>query len=941
MALETSPENRGGPPAMKRSHFIRIQRERYSEDLPLRIPEPTARPDDTPQQPNPPKKRLCLAPSNQAPHQNPTRRIPRGSNHAKVSHSRAPASGNVQGQSNGHMAIRKPNVKDILTQLEESYQDRRGPTLSQPRTSTRIQRAPAPAPGPIPKEAPSSSTEIQRLGKHFRSSSTRGPRAEDPIRMGRYLHSNNPSAMEAKCKSTNQFDFHAYRKAIKPAKIFTYCDQCKGVVANCPLCGMMMAAGETMPERPSAHEMIRQNSQYYAKIFNFEDKIKPTTKPPKNKREPTRPPVTRLSLYPDGKRPDWDTPPEKGPEYTSWNPYETPVQTSLWDEATAPQAPTPEAPKTKKPILAAQRPKDKISEPFLRQRPESNTGKVVCFKCWDYGHVSKDCPKGYATNVEEQEIRRVLKPFHLVPAWEAILRGSTIEPMTVEEALRRKTLLDLDKPPNGEAHKEDGRIPDEVTRLLSASPKSAQAEAASCRNAPVSMMAMAPKIESESINHTPDSSSESERFAITEAEGASDLSTAGLSSSKIPSDSFFQPDNARYKPVSKGVADQTVKKLSPITKIPNEIITTIIRMLLENDTPTTRQPMLPVYEEESSLKNRNLQLDSVRKINTLWRSLCQSELYRSVPMTSSRTLRQFADCVARYPNLSKLVKEVKIYIPFVSVDGWTPSGATDEKFTITMSAKCLSLIIAACPNLSRLDASFAGVLQSLSYLTKAHSAITHLSLDDWLPRKNDFKNLGKSVSRFPKLQLLQLEAHYERPAEWRRFSIIAGDFLNRGVLLTSIGFKDFPIHDEFLEKALPNFPSLRTLQIERCPGVSPKGLANTIMNLESPRLSTLVFVGFKTEANGCHTGGESAHLCEAIATKLGSCLTNLTLISVPVCEKLGSSSSNWSQLQALIIGRNEFQGCELDTAEADIQKAMAVSGLFNLQVGSFIFYGVR
>ncbi|EGX46603.1 hypothetical protein AOL_s00097g619 [Orbilia oligospora ATCC 24927] len=949
MASGAGPQNQSDlPPVMKRSHHIRSQRERWSADLPFPASMPTARPDDALPQPHPPKKRVCLAPSNsthlpssensflQASRQNSTRRVPRPSSTA-----RAPNHNPSSAPPKDHATARQLNIRDILAQLEESYQNRGGSTMSQDRAGARIHEI---APNiSNRKEAPKPDTKIRQLGRHFWSSS-KGPRAEEPTRMGPYLHIGGPSTMESKCKSTNQLDYHAYRQATKPAKIFTYCEKCKGVVPNCPLCGLLAMLGRPAVKRPSPEEMIRENAQYYSKLFKFNEQSKVPPKPPKKRREPVQPTASRLSLYPDGKRPDWDTLPEKGPEYSTWDTNDTPTQTSLWDQPIAmPPEPIPDAHQAKKPLLAAQRPRDKISEPFLRQRPESNTGKVVCFRCWNYGHISKNCPESYATDVEEQEIRRVLKPFPLVPGWETILRSNELDPMTVEEALRIQTLREPKMLPNSQTFGGEQELITNGTAQPPAPLKThAQADIPNCKNAVALVVTATSQVENELTNTSLDFSSGSESFNIIEVENISESPTPS-SSSDIPSNSFFKPDNARYKPVGKGPREQNMIKLSPIGKIPNEIISTIIRMVLEDEDVVTGKSISTVYDEESSLQNRNLQLDSIRKINTLWRSLCQAELYRSVPMTSLRTLRRFAECVAHYPELSGFVREIKIYIPFTSVDGWTPSGiprGNDERYTTSTSAKCLSLIIAACPNLSRLDASFAGVLQSLSYLTKAHNAITHLSLDDWLPRKNDLRNLGKSVNRFPNLQLLQLETSHEPSAEWKKISTGPKDFLTRGTLLTSITFKDFPIHDEFLERALPNFPLLRTLQIERCSGVSQKGLAKALMGLEDPRLTTLAFIGSKAKATECHIDGDP-HLCEAIASKLGSCLINLKLSSIPVCENLGSSVSNWSQLEKLVIEGAEFQGCRLDTTEADVQEAMAVSGIFNLRIDSFVFFGER
>ncbi|KAK6505932.1 hypothetical protein TWF506_010862 [Arthrobotrys conoides] len=841
MVPRTDQENENDSRVMKRSHCIRSQRERWSADLPFPPPTPTARPDDALPQPRPPKKRVCLAPNGPVPpvslekpfpqafRQNSTRRIPRPPTMAKASNQNlSSVSGGSQVPPNDHATGRQLNVKDILAQLEESYQNRDAPSIPRDRTGTHVHEVIPPSSDHI--EAPEPDTKIRQVGKHFKSSS-KGPRAEEPTRMGPYLHTGGPSNMESKCKSTNHFDFHAYRQAMKPTRIFTYCEQCQGIVPNCPVCGLLAMLGRPPVPRPSAREMIRKNPQYYAKIFKFNEPSKAPPKPPKKRREPIQPTDARLSLYPDGKRPDWDTPPEKGPEYSTWDINDTPTETSLWEQPIATPDPIPDPPQTKKPLLAAQRPRDKISEPFLRQRPESNTGKVVCFKCWNYGHISKNCPEGYATDVGEQELRRMLKPFPLIPAWGAILRSNEVNPISAKEALQKQQSRELKKLPDSQTV--DGKqelVTNGTVQLPASLTNLAQTEASNCKDAPPLRITTTPQIGNELTRTPSDSSSEAESLNITEAEKVSESPTPS-SSSDIPSNSFFKPDNARYKPVGKGPREQQVAKLSPIGKIPNEIISTIIRMVLENEDVVTGNSTSTVYDEESSLQNRNLQLDSIRKINTLWRSLCQAELYRSVPMTSLRTLRRFAECVAQYPELSVLVKEIKIYIPFVSVDGWTPSGiprVTDDRYTTSTSAKCLSLIIAACPNLSRLDASFAGVLQSLSYLTKAHSAITHLSLDDWLPRKGDFKNLGKSVNRFPNLQLLRLETSHEPPVELKKLSIGPKDFLTKGVLLTSIAFKDFPIRDEFLERALPNFPLLRTLQIEHCPGVSQKGLLPSV-----------------------------------------------------------------------------------------------------------------
>ncbi|KAK6332184.1 hypothetical protein TWF718_002716 [Orbilia javanica] len=949
MASGTGPGNRGeSPPKTKRSHILRNQRERWTADLPFPASVPTTRPSDALPQTRPPKKRVCLAPNEPIPsqsseksfsktsRQNHTKRVPRTSNPTRApNHNPSSAPGGAQTLSNGHTIIRKTNVGDILTQLDESYQNRGGPTIPRPRNGAYVHEV-APS-GSDRKEAPDPDTKVRKLGKHIWSP-TRGPRAQEPTRMGVYLHTRGPSTMETKCRGANQFDYHAYRQAMKPVRKFTYCESCQGKVPNCPVCELKVKLNIPPTERPTAKEMIRKNAEYYANLFTFDEQPKATPKPAKKKREAIQPTAARLSLYPDGKRPDWDTPPEKGPEYTSWDINEAPTQESLWEQPIVPLEPS----ETKKPLLAAQRPRDKMSEPFLRQRPESNTGKIVCFKCWNYGHISTNCPEGYATNIEEQEMRRLLKPFPLIPAWEVILRVNGVEPMTIEEALERQKLQELKDLPNIENLEGDkDRVIELSTQLPSSQTRPGQIEANTCKNAATLSMITRSLTRNELIGTPSDSGPESGSFDVREAEGGSKPPTPNIPSSNIPSNSFFKPDNARYKQVGKGPEEQRMIKLSPITNIPNEIITTIIRMVLEDEDIPTRKSTSIVYDEESLLQNRNLQLDSIRKINTLWRSICQAELYRSVPMTSLRTLKQFAECVARYPDLSLLVKEVKIYIPFTSVDGWTPSGVPHEKHTTSTSARWLNLIIAACPNLSRLDARFAGVLQTLSHLTKAHTTITHLSLDDLLPRKSDFKNLGKYVNRFPNLQLLHLETSHEHTADWKKMTTGSGDFLNRATLLTSIVFKDFPIHDEFLEKALPNFPSLRSLQIENCPSVSQKGLAKAIMNLETPRIATLVFIGSKEKPKECHTSSDNAHLCEAIADRLGLCLVNLTLKFISVCEKLGSSASNWSQLEKIVIEAPEFQGCEQDTTEAGVQEAMAVSGIFNLRIDSFIFFGER
>ncbi|KAK6525040.1 hypothetical protein TWF281_011925 [Arthrobotrys megalospora] len=945
------------PSTMKRSHYLRTQRERWSADLPYRGPEPTLRPDDTlPQPPQPPKKRFCLAPTNpallassekqlrQSPPHNTSKRNPRVSNYAKLpNHGSSPAPNGVQGPYKDHTTARRMDMGDILAQLEESYRDRGGPALSQARIGTRPYELTPPDSDRKEVSSPSSSpdTEIRVLGKHFQSS-VRGPRAEEPATLGGFLSTRPKSTMAIKRTGHRQIDYQAYREFMRPPKVYTYCSQCKGMVPNCPLCGLMKKLGVPPEKPPSAEQMIRENPEYYWKLFGFEEeKPKAQIKPAKKRREAPQPTASRpASLYPNGERPAWDTPPEKGPEYTSWNPNDPPNQKSLWDEFVMPQEPIPNAPPSNKPILAAERPKDKISEPYARaQRPDLNQGKDICFSCWNYGHISKHCPESLPRDVRQQEARRVIKRRPLPPAWRAVLQNHNMNPMTLEEAEETLRLCSLGILPNSETLEEkQTQITDSVTKLPPLPPDSIQTEIANPTNS--STLMTTSKIEGEisPSNSIPDF----ETCNVPDTANASDPSMAVHPSSDIPSNSFFKPDNARYKPVGKGVDEKKLNRLPPILKIPNEIISNIIRIILEDDGIPTGQSTQTVFEEESSLQNKNLQLDSIRKINNLWRSLCQAELYRSIPMTSLQTLRRFTECVAKYPDLSVLVREVKVYIPFMTIDGWTrsdiPRAVDEEKYTATTSARCLSLIIAACPNLSRLDASFAGALQSLSYLTKAHSTLTHLSLDDCLPRKNDIRQLGKTVKCFPNLQLLQLETSHERPVEWRNLTISVGDILNRRVLLTSIGFKDFPIHDVFLERALPNFPSLRTLQIEGCPGVTPKGLAKTIMGLENPRLTTLTFIRSKMEANGRKTGQDNPHLCEAIALKLGPCLSNLVLGSVPVCEKLATT---WSQLEGIAIQGKEFRGCSADTTETSFQEAMAASGITSLRLDPFIYFGAR
>ncbi|KAK6346436.1 hypothetical protein TWF730_010758 [Orbilia blumenaviensis] len=943
------PDNLEELPTMKRSHCIRAQRERYSADLPYPVSLPTVRPTDSIPQPPPPKKRVCLAPSGSAERRppqsfnnnnNPSRRIPRVSNYTKPSNqfSQQVLNGS-QRPPTDFVQPRQQVIGDILSQLTGSFAHQTGPVPPRPQIRPGI-RTYEPAPPRLDhKEAPNPNTEGCRIGKHFKSP-IRGPRAEAPISLGRYIHEIVPSAL--KRTDWNRPNYQALREQNKWEKTISWCSECKGTVGNCPVCGLIDKLGYPREKPPSEKEMIRQNADLYIKLFGFDDlKPKPQPKPPKKRKEP---PVSRQSLYPDGERPEWDTPAEKGPEYNIWHTDETPDQTVLWKQFEVPEKPAPDVPQASKPILAALRPRDKISEPFTRQRPENNTGKI-CFKCWEYGHFSRECPEDFPSDVEEQEIRRVLKSFPLPPAWEAVLRNHNIEPMTVEKARENQRPGSLKSLQNSKTLEQGNYVTKNPPQALRSPVKPPHNDRANCGDPPT-LRITTPSYNKAVPDNTPSNSSqESAKSSSTGPENASEFSVSGDASSDIPSNSFFKPDNARYKPVGIGVEELPVNRPSPIANIPNEIISNIIRFVLEDDTTSRMKSTSGVYEEESCLKNRNLQLDSIRKINSLWRSMCQAELYRSVPMTSLRTLKQFADCVGKFPQLSALVREVKISIPFMTIDGWTPSDIPrtvhEDKNIIDASAKHMSLIIAACPNLSRLDASFAGALQALSYVTKAHSAITHLSIDEWLPKKSKVKHIGRAIKNFPNLQLLRLEARYQRPIEWKSLTIGAGDFVGRGHLLTSIGFKDFPVHDEFLEKTLPNFPLLKVLQIERCPGVSRKGLAKTIMKFETPRLRTLLFVGLKPETSQCNSGSGDPHLCEVIATKLGSCLVDLNLSYIPVCEKLGSSITNWSQLEKLVIESIEFQGCGADSTEAGVQEAMAVSGISNLRIDSYVFFGIR
>ncbi|KAF3926915.1 hypothetical protein ABW20_dc0105811 [Dactylellina cionopaga] len=637
---------------------------------------------------------------------------------------------------------------------------------------------------------------------------------------------------------------------------------------------------------------------------------------------------------------------------------------------------------------------------------------MICFNCWKRGHISRNCHGTPIESVYCQEELRVSKGAALTPTWKSILKGHGIEPLIPEASVsatspnvhrssrpRKSTVHTgkLDDTPPEVAHRKE--LKEELKQETKGNPKEYLNEKGH-RN----------KISSEDGAAFPYSPSRIKEAEHTDTQANHPLETISNTNVdctlvKIPlkpgfafrkdsklgltvhpykplkskqdalviqsNSSPFTPENARYKPVNGGPRARKQKGQPAIARLPRELLLEIFKLSTSGkvrQVSTENEEQNMVYNEETSLRNKNLCLDPLRKVNTLWRLLCQAELYRTVPITSVRSLEQFSRTVVAHGDLSVLVRELKIDIPFTTVDGWTPSDVvrtTEEEKTVAFSsAKCLSMIIAACPNLINLIARFAGSFQTLFFLDRTYRTLNRLYLDDNLSRKLDVKGLWKATRHFPNLQVLQLEAGQEPITESRSLAIVAGDLLPKLLPLTSLGFKNFPfIHDAFLHSILPRLPELKTLHIEKCSGISSKGivfpptppnsnypgtsthasigLARALDGLNKTKIQSFTYKAWKPHGGKSDMEGETSnshHLCEIIPAKLSQSLINLHISSNYICEKLVEGIS-WETLESIDISGVAFRGCKPTTTETSLRQAIADANMPQLTQHPIIYFG--
>ncbi|EPS40423.1 hypothetical protein H072_5730 [Dactylellina haptotyla CBS 200.50] len=734
-------------------------------------------------------------------------------------------------------------------------------------------------------------------------------------------------------------DRDEYKEFMKPVRLYTWCHKCRSLWPNCARCAQREICGLPPETPPPAEQIIRENVHFFAKLLGIDQKPEPP--PPKRRRAPKLPPdwEDRLKYPPGTERPEWD--PKSVPDntkYDSWSQVDTTVDlNSLWDQFLPSSSPPTDARQhgSKQQILATNRPTDhpeknnrqsrdqspnsassaslesqkQSPQPtfVLGKRPESRSSealyggriRTICFKCWKNGHVSRDCViKTWC--VRTQEEARVAAGSPLTPVWRDMLSRANIKPLepknlTTSKLQKNSHAILIPKQSGPKINKLNDEI-GETTTIT--------------KNETISN-AISRNIE-KALGEGPDIS----KPLLEENNATPDAERGSL---PPKNELLFKPENARYQPIGASPKIPNATGEPAIAKIPNEILLEIFKLIIEED--MMRGPLADehdgIYSEETIVRRKNLNLDPLRKVNTLWRSLCQTEIYRTVPITSIRSLEQFARSVAANSDLAILVREVKIEIPFTRVDGWTPTDlirtTEKEKLIAFNSAKYLSMIIASCPGLTNLIARFGGAFQGLLMLNKTYPNLNRLSLDDNIHRKLDVRGLWKATRYFSQLQLLQLEAGQEHIPEYRNLATIAADILPATITLTSLGLRNFPyIHDTLLCSLLQRLSSLKHLHIEQCIGITSRGLARAFSVLKTPEIRTLTYRAWRSPTGETKENVEIAdcsHLCEILSAKLSRLLVALNLASVCVCEKL-IDGTKWEALEAINIQSTCFKGCE-------------------------------
>ncbi|KAK6353195.1 hypothetical protein TWF696_005180 [Orbilia brochopaga] len=817
--------------------------------------------------------------------------------------------------------------------------------------------------------------------------------------------------MREKRSAHRGFDYQAFKEFMKPVREFTWCSFCKSKYPNCGRCSLRKKMGLPPEEAPPAEVIIRENAEFYKKLFSIEDKPKSAVKKPRKTSEAHKRSQVfdRNSWrYPPGtKRPDWDVDvePENEVIHTSWNPADYPSDGAQWDALFGPPdtspgdktssggnkpsilAPTRPTTPPRTPskthfvthqvttpqnisILASTRPTE-IGEvgsqssgspkPFvLGERPEEPSGgtlspsdQSVCFNCWRPGHLSRRCKSKRIIGVLKQEQLRVQMNAPLSPTWLGILQRSGLSPIepatdsstsetpsptslyhrptTRRQRIRRgdaNTLADeasIEDKENGltihSHHSTPSEKPLETTNSNTPVVDPVQTVADTDIDSPRVRIPLKPglafarngrtvKVVSVSVNER----ALSNRQKISRA-------TSSLSSWNWD---YFKPENARYWPVTSGSVSGVVTEIPPVLRLPNEITSQIFKILF-NDRLRSVFPYGnrdSVYNEETILHTKNIILDAVRKTNTVWRSLAQAELYQNVAISSMRSLDQFARSVKEDNYLALLVKKVKIDIPFIAVDGWTPSDAIatfdEEKAVANRSARSLNTIITYCCNLNLLVAKCAGAFRVLFLLKQDHLSLEEVTLSDDFARRSDIKGLWDATKRFPNMKAFELEAPARCLVEKRarKDPVVMVESTGSRLRLKSISLVNFPyVSNNVLQAIVARSARLENLEIEGCRRISSQGLSQAIRAPNAPRLKSLTYKAWRSYSGEPHdielrtSEKPELHLCSTISEKLGQHLVHLQLSPYRVCEQLVHGVT-WEALKTFTIRGLQFRACE-------------------------------
>ncbi|KAF3907014.1 hypothetical protein AA313_de0204078 [Arthrobotrys entomopaga] len=811
--------------------------------------------------------------------------------------------------------------------------------------------------------------------KHYKSNCKGPRRIRGPPRMGDLKEARK--VLTEKRRKHKHFDVQAYKEFMKYPQIYTWCHLCRGRVPNCGACALRQMMGRPAPI-PSAEELIIENADFFRDLLGMPPVKKPKAEPVKSGRAsklPQEPPKPKYRQ--PLPRPDWDT--EVLPDntkYDSWSNYE-PVDPSTWDIFITPSAPAkPKRPENS--ILAPIRPVEKPKKSPWSMKPASPTfaplepsgpsskGSFVlgqrpgppkldrpaiqrpgsqCFRCWETGHNSRDCSiKKISLRAQEQN--RVAKGVPLSPKWMEILERNGIKPLDSKASSTVQQPRNTGKSPTINADKCVGQKGPVDT-------VSAVAKGLTEADANEDLLVFSQEELAQPIEISPGKG----ETAKNKQDGSANEAHNSLAKSITPEDSsvttLFKPENARYHPVSDAsskVASKLTIRKPPISKIPNELLVEIFKFLIDKEIERSSSQISEdekIYDEETAIRRKNLLLDALLKVNNLWRALCQAEVYRTVAITSAKSLALFTRSVAKNPQLAAFVRELKIEIIFIRADGWTStsdiSTTEQEKYVAFGLARCLSAILRSCPNLANLVAKFPGAFQTLILLKQTCNNLQRLYLEDNLPRKIDVKELWRATRHFPSLKLLQLEASLETHIESKNITLTASDLEYIPSSITSLGFKSFPfISDTFLCSLLPHLSALKKLHVEQCPGITAQGFARALQKAKTPTIQSLTFVMYKSSTGEVKTESEitdDPHLCEVLSVKFSQSLLYLSLSGNCVCESLINTSS-WESLEYMDVRNIGFKGCTLSTTEESFRKAVMDTNMPKLVHGPFIHFGM-